>query len=148
MRSENEAREVVERMATLRREISSDVVQVTESAKAMTDWTFYVRKFPWAAVGAAAVAGYLLVPRKKTSVVPTEDQLAALAKNKEFVAAATQQLKPPESLLKGLAATFAAMAAKAALSYATEQIHARAAAHQHEPAASARTGNGRPETNY
>jgi hypothetical protein len=106
---EEEAREVVERMASLRREITSDVEQVTEqvtqSARAMTDWTFYVRKFPWAAVGVAAAAGFLLVPRKKTSVTPTPEQLAALASSKEFVAAATQQLKPPEGLLKGLAAT-------------------------------------------
>ena len=55
----------------------------------MTDWTFYVRRFPWAAVGLAAAAGFLLVPRKKTTVTPTAEQLAALAKSKEFVAAAT-----------------------------------------------------------
>jgi len=143
---DEEAREVVERMASLRREITSDVEQVTEqvtqSARAMTDWTFYVRRFPWAAVGAAAAAGFLLVPRKKTTVTPTPEQLAALASSKEFVAAATQQLKPPESLLKGLAATLAAMAAKAAVSYATEQLRAKAAGQHREPSTATRSGNG------
>jgi hypothetical protein len=131
---ENDAREVVERMASLRREIASDVEQVTESARAMTDWTFYVRRFPWAAVGVAAAAGYLLVPRKKpATVAPTAEQLAALANSKEFAAAATQQLKPPESLLKGLAVTVAAIAGKAALSYVTDQIRTKAAGETREP---------------
>jgi hypothetical protein len=149
---DEQAREVVERMASLRREITSDVEQVTEqvtqSARAMTDWTFYVRRFPWAAVGVAAAAGFLLVPRKKTTVTATPEQLAALANSKEFVAAATQQLKPPESLLKGLAATLAAMAAKAAVSYATEQLRAKAAGQRKDPPTAARSGNGRHGTEY
>ena len=114
----------------------------------MTDWTFYVRRFPWAAVGVAAAAGFLLVPRKKTSVTATPEQLAALASSKEFVNAATQQLKPPESLLKGLAATLAAMAAKAAMSYVTAQIRAKAAGQHREPSTTARTGNSRHGTEY
>ncbi len=150
MQPDEEARDVVERMASLRREITSDVEQVTEqvteSARAMTDWTFYVRKFPWAAVGVAAAAGFLLVPRKKTTIAATPEQLAALASSKEFVAAATQQLKPPESVLKGLAATLAVMAAKAAVSYATEQLRAKAAAGVHREPSTTRTGNGRHGT--
>lgn len=134
MNSEHEAREVVERMATLRRELDSGVENVAESARAMTDWTFYVRRFPWAAVGVAAVAGYLVVPRKKTTVAPTAEQLAALVKNKEFVAAATEQLKPPQSLLAGLGATLAAMAVRAAVSYVTEQIQTKASGKKSEPA--------------
>jgi hypothetical protein len=132
--SEHEAREVVERMAALRRELADDVEHVAESARAMTDWTFYVRRFPWATVGLAAVVGYLVVPRKKTTVAPTPEQLAALVKNKAFVAAATDQLKPPPSLLAGLGATLAAMAARAAISYVTEQIQAKAAGKKPEPA--------------
>ena len=64
---EDEAQAVVERMAALRRELADDVEHVAESAKAMTDWTFYVRRFPWLAVGAAAAVGFLLVPRKKST---------------------------------------------------------------------------------
>lgn len=138
---DDEARDVVERMSALRRELVHDVEHVAESAKAMTDWTFYVRRFPWAAVGVAAAAGFLLVPRKKSTVTPTAEQLAALVSNKEFVAAATDQLKAPQSMLKGLAATLAAMAGRAALAYVTEQIRVKAAAH-HEASPAAHTGNG------
>jgi hypothetical protein len=128
--SEEEAREVIARMAALRHEIISDVEQVSESARAMTDWTYYVRRFPWVAVGVAAAAGFLLVPRKKATITPTPEQLAALANNKEFVAAATQQLKPPESVAKQLAVVLAGIAGKAALSYITAQFRASATQHQ------------------
>jgi hypothetical protein len=144
---DDEARDVVERMAALRRELDHDVEHVAESAKAMTDWTFYVRRFPWAAVGVAAAAGFLLVPKKKTTVTPTAEQLAALVKNREFVAAATDQLKPPPSVVKGLAATLAAMAGRAALAYVTEQIRAKATAH-FEASQAAHTGNGHHDTEY
>jgi hypothetical protein len=118
---------------------ANDVEHVAESAKAMTDWTYYVRRCPWMAVGLAAAAGFLLVPRKKTVVTPTPEQLAALAQSKEFVAAASSQLKTPQSLLKGLAATLAAMAGRAALAYITEQIRAKAAAaSQEQPQTAAR----------
>jgi hypothetical protein len=145
--SEDEANAVVERMAALRRELVSDVEHVAESAKAMTDWTYYVRRFPWAAVGVAAAAGFLLVPKRKTTVTPTAEQLAALVNNKQFVAAATDQLKAPQSVLKGIAATVAAMAGRAALAYVTEQIRAKAAAH-HDASTAAHTGNGHHETEY
>jgi hypothetical protein len=137
MKSDDEAREVVERMAALRRDLANDVEHVAESAKAMTDWTYYVRRFPWMAVGLAAAAGFLLVPRRKTVVTPTPEQLAALAQSKEFVAAATGQLKPPQSLLKGLAATLAAMAGRAALAYITEQIRAKASNPKRDEASNA-----------
>ncbi len=148
MNPDDQAREVIERMAALRRELTHDVEHVTESAKAMTDWTFYVRRFPWAAVGIAAAAGYLLVPRKKTTVTPTAEQLEALVKNKEFVAAATEQLKPPQSLLKGLAATLAAMAGRAALSYLTEQIRAKAAGRHGETHSPVESGRGARDNEY
>jgi hypothetical protein len=145
---DDEAREVVDRMAALRREIVHDVEHVAESAKAMTDWTFYVRSFPWAAVGVAAAAGFLLVPRKKSRVTPTAEQLAALVQNKEFVAAATEQLKPPRSVLAGVGATLAAMAGRAALAYLTEQLRAKAAQARENPRPAATAGNGRHETDY
>ena len=65
-----------------------DAEQVAQSARAMTDWTFYVRKFPWATAALAAAAGFLLVPKKQQVVTPTPEQLAALAKSREFAAAA------------------------------------------------------------
>ena len=72
------------------------------------------------------------MPRKKTTVTPTAEQLAALVKNKEFVAAATNQSKPPQSLIAGLAATLAAMAARAAIGYVGDQIRTKTACPKHE----------------
>lgn len=109
-------------MARLRRDIAVDAEQVAQSARAMTDWTFYVRKFPWATAALATAAGFLLVPKKQQVVTPTAEQLAALAKSREFAAAATSQLKPAPGMVKGIAATLAAMAGRAALAYISEQI--------------------------
>jgi hypothetical protein len=133
MTHDDKAHEVQARMARLRRELDNDVQHVADSAKAMTDWTFYVRRFPWAAVGIAAAAGYLLVPRKRTTITPTAEQLAALLKNKQFVAAAADQLQPPPSVLKGVAGTLLALAGRAALAYVSEQIRAKAAGPRQEP---------------
>lgn len=128
--TDDEASDVVARMVALRRELASDVEQVGESARAMTDWTSYVRRFPWATVGLAAAAGFMLVPRKSTTVTPTAEQVAALANNREFVAAATQHLKSSDGLLKQLATPLAAIAGKALFSYLTSQFRAGLAAKQ------------------
>ena len=129
-------------MAVLRRELDGGVEHVAESARAMTDWTFYVRRFPWVAVGLAAAVGFLLVPRKKTSVAPTAEQLAELAKNKQFWADAASEIKPPPSMLKGFAATIATIAVRAAIAYVGEMLRAKAAGPASDPAPMAAAENG------
>jgi hypothetical protein len=136
---DDEASEVCRRMAALRRELDGDMRDVTESARAMTDWTFYVRRFPWAAAGAAALAGFLLVPRKKQVIAPPDAAtLAELAKHKELWASATT---PPtadaKSIAKTIFWTIAAAAGRAALAYVSEQISKPAAQNRREPAESA-----------
>ena len=36
-----------------------------DEAKQLTDWKFYVTRFPWASFGVAAAAGYLVAPRRR-----------------------------------------------------------------------------------
>ena len=146
MNPDDQARELQDRMARLRRDITVDVEQVTERAREMTDWTFYVRKFPWAAAGLAAAAGFLLVPKKQQVVQPTPEQLAALAKSRDFAAAATSQLKPAPGVVKGIAATLAAMAGRAALSYISEQIRSGAFAKPREQQATGSAARQRTTT--
>ena len=57
MTSYDPADDIRRRMAELRRELTGDVREVGRSAREMTDWTFYVRKFPWAVAAVAAVTG-------------------------------------------------------------------------------------------
>jgi len=50
-------------MARIRRDLNGNVDEIVESAKELTDWRLFVRSYPWASVGAAAAAGYLVAPR-------------------------------------------------------------------------------------
>lgn len=51
-------------MVRVRGELHDDVEEVVASARALTDWRRYVRSYPWACLGAAAVVGYWIVPRR------------------------------------------------------------------------------------
>lgn len=53
---------IQEKMRTVRREVGEDVEEIVESARTLTDWRHYVRRYPLVVVGTAAVIGYLVVP--------------------------------------------------------------------------------------
>lgn len=56
--------EIRRQMAQIRHDLHHDVQGVVAGAEAVTDWHRYLRSYPWVALGAAAAAGYLLVPRR------------------------------------------------------------------------------------
>ena len=56
--------EIRERMAMIRLRIDEQSDEVVAQVNALSDWRSYVRRYPWAAVGAAAVLGYVLVPSR------------------------------------------------------------------------------------
>jgi hypothetical protein len=51
-------------MEELRRDLGRNVEQTVENAREMLDWRHYVSTHPWLCLTAAAVAGFLLVPRR------------------------------------------------------------------------------------
>jgi hypothetical protein len=51
-------------MAIIRLRIDEQSDEVVAQVSALSDWRSYVRRYPWAAVGAAAVLGYVLVPSR------------------------------------------------------------------------------------
>jgi hypothetical protein len=116
--------EIRRRMAALRNQLEGDVQGVSESARAMSDWRFYVRRFPFAAAGVAAAAGFLLVPRKSEVIVPDADTLAALAKaNQVWVkTGAPHASDQPRGLLGGLVALAVTGATRLAMTWASQQL--------------------------
>lgn len=66
-------------MQQLRCEIADDMEDVRESAREMTDWRSYVQRYPLVIVGAAAAAGYLLIPNRVGVVSPDIETLVKLA---------------------------------------------------------------------
>lgn len=59
------AGEIRQRMATIRRQINEHSQEVVTQTKELSDWRFYVRRYPWASVTAAAVIGYAIVPKRR-----------------------------------------------------------------------------------
>jgi len=60
-----EISDIQRRMAQVRREMHQEVQGAVKGAQALTDWRALVRGHPWLALGVAAAAGYLLVPRRR-----------------------------------------------------------------------------------
>jgi hypothetical protein len=102
MSADNQAADIRRRMAELRRELSCDIQEVGKSARVMTDWTFYVRRFPWATAAVAAAVGYMLVPKKKEIIKPDPDMLAELVRKKQIHVETAPRQKEKEGLLKPL----------------------------------------------
>jgi hypothetical protein len=81
----NEVHEIQRRMAQIRHELHDEVRQAVKGARSFTDWRSLVRRHPWPAVGAAAVVGYLVVPKRRrkvpavVTVTPPASTLAAPA---------------------------------------------------------------------
>lgn len=75
------AEEIQRQMRRVRTELGDDVQDLMASAKVMTDWHSYVRAYPWLCVGAAAVAGYLIVPGKTRFSQPDAASLRELVQN-------------------------------------------------------------------
>lgn len=98
-----EADSVQQQMRQVRRELREGVEEIVENARVMTDWTHYVRSYPWVAVGAAAAVGYLLVPPRNIVVRPDAASLLELAQRDKLVVQVDQQ-EPSKPGLVGMVA--------------------------------------------
>jgi hypothetical protein len=62
--------DIQRRMAQIRHEMHEDVRGAVQGAQSLTDWRSAVKSRPWLSVGIAFVAGYLVVPRRRTTLAP------------------------------------------------------------------------------
>lgn len=133
MNNDQEVDVVRRRMAELRRELTGDVREVGRSAREMTDWTFYVRRFPWAVAAIAAAAGYLLIPRKKQVIAPDPDAIAELVKKNVIrVETKTHESDSPK-FIKSLLMMGVTWAAKAGMNYMSQRLQNSAAQQREQP---------------
>ncbi|MEX2307021.1 MAG: hypothetical protein WD738_05485 [Pirellulales bacterium] len=143
MSADDQAEDIRQRMVELRRELSCDIHEVGQSARVMTDWTFYVRRFPWATAAVVAAVGYMLVPKKKEIIKPDPDMLAEMVKKKQIRVEPVSRQKQKEGLLKPLLVMGLTWAARTGAGYMGRRL-SDAALHKaqesraphHEPAPS------------
>lgn len=126
MSPDDPADDIRQRMAELRRELASDVQEVSRSAREMTDPKFYLRRFPWAMAGAAVAVGFLLVPKKKREIIqPDAETVAELIRQKKIHIEPMDSQKK-DSLIKTLMLMGVTWAAKAGAGYMTQQLSSAA----------------------
>ena len=76
---------IQDRMAQIRREVDETVDDIAFHARdltrQLTDWRYYVRRYPWVVAAGAAAVGYLIVPKRLPRIVqPDPETLAALSR--------------------------------------------------------------------
>jgi hypothetical protein len=129
--ADDEAQMISRRMAELRRDLITDVLQVRQGARVMTDWKFYVGRFPWVALGVAALAGFMAVPRKKAVISPDQEALAELVRKKHLRLNVDHKQEKP-GLISAIVATAASVAAKSAMGYFSERMRSVAEQKAHQ----------------
>lgn len=77
MPTTNEVDDIRRKMAEIRLDMHRDIKSVRAGTEAATSWHFYVKHYPWAALGAAAVLGFVLVPRRHQDVKVVMPQVQA-----------------------------------------------------------------------
>lgn len=76
------ADDIRQRMQGVRREVAEDMQGIVQTARTLTDWRYHVKNHPWACVGLALAAGYLIVPaRKKAATAGTRELIELLKKH-------------------------------------------------------------------
>jgi len=83
VRTPSEVDAIRRRMAVIRRELRDDVQEVVAGAETVVDWRHYVKRYPWAALGLACAAGYLIVPKHRKVIVDTAEVASKIRKDSE-----------------------------------------------------------------
>jgi hypothetical protein len=100
-------------MARIRRDIPNGVRPDLAGVTDTIDWTRYIRRFPWASLGLAGAAGFLVVPRRR-SAPATVKQSAAFGP--------TRTPALTSELLRGAWQLAYPIALRAAQVYATQRV--------------------------
>ena len=118
--------EIQRRMAQVRHELHEEVREAVKGAQSLTDWRSQVRNHAWLALGAAAVVGYMLVPRRRREPAPTIVTVAPPAPSAAQAllqpAAAAPQPKKRSGLMGSAFSLLAPIAVRAAQNYAIQYL--------------------------
>lgn len=117
-------------MAQIRRELHEDMQGMVAGAETATDWRYYVRLYPWAALGAACVVGFLIVPRRRSVTRAAEAAAEGVADRVHDVVktarAGRSQTVPQEKKKAGVVRALFGMAlpvlTRAAQGYASQYL--------------------------
>jgi hypothetical protein len=131
----SEADAIQQCMREVRAELREDVQEIVVNARDMTDWTTYVRAYPWLCLGAAAAAGYLLIPQRSQIIKPDAEGLIELARRNKLVVKMDEAgPKKRQGFLSGLIGMAASTILQGGLAVATKQLSEALDAYAHRSA--------------
>jgi len=128
--SESTAESIRQRMREVRCELGEDVEEFVESARTITDWHYYVERYPLICIGAAFAIGYLVVPKRMPLINLDADAVLELAKQKQLVIKPERKNPEKRSWRAGLVSLLANAAVKGAMTY---MRHRPGSNHSSEP---------------
>lgn len=115
-----------QRMARIRMRAQYKAERLGDETRQFLDWKHYIRLFPWSTLAAAAVVGYIMVPRRASLSRPTANALLEMAKETQQAVKAVQQPPPPapkkSGMFDGLIGIAGNALLKAGLTFATQQV--------------------------
>jgi len=117
-----EADDIQRVMRHMRAELREDALDLAASARGLRDWQAYVRSYPWLCLGAAAAAGYFLVPSRMMVIRPDTASLLELAKQQKLVVKMDQIAQKP-SMVRSLAGMAAGTLMQVGMALVTKQMN-------------------------
>ena len=117
------AEDIQRQMHTVRSELREDVQEIVDNARVLGQWQYYVRNYPWLCLGAAAAAGYLLVPPRMHVIRPDADDLAKLVRQHQIALKTEVKPQPAPSLLGRLVGMAAGALLQGAVAVASGQMN-------------------------
>ena len=109
-------------MEYIRGELDKDLGKVQTSAKTLLDWHYYIRNYPWACLGGAALIGYLMVPRKLEIKAPDAETLEKLARKHHLVVESKPKAEKKSGLLAGAFSFLSGLVMKTAMVHVGNQL--------------------------
>ena len=110
-------------MHTVRTELREDVQEIVDNARVLAQWQYYVRNYPWLCLGAAAAAGYLLVPPRIHVVRPDAKAVADMVRQHQIALKTEVMPQPAPSLLGQLVNMAAGALLQGAVTVASGQVN-------------------------
>ena len=118
----SESEQLRRQMVRIRNELSEDVSEVVEHAKALTDWQQFVRRHPWLCVGAAAAVGYLVVPSRLKARSPASAMTAPPAMSQGATPRSPVATTKQASVVNPLISAIAGVMIRSAVAVAADRL--------------------------
>jgi len=122
--TKKQAAAIKQRMQEIRTQLPYDVDVARQSARQLSDWKYHMGRYPWALIGAAAVAGYLLVPRRNQSEVKVIHH-GYESRDDEQLGRTAAPRPAKRGMIGGIGGAIATMAMKQAASMIAQQVSQR-----------------------